>query len=443
LNKTEEKRLSHKQFNDSSQLQIRGKFLKLSPLMRGAALFGSSSVIAQGIMMLYSLLLARWLLPENYGIIAGCYSTGTLSAFLINWGMDTWLLHQGAIEVNPTHLARIVLKIKGILGIVWTVGVWLVLTTIRPDVYWPSILAVVILDIWLDSAFNTQITVLNITHRIRTVSVLMIASRGLRLLSAIGLILIHSKGLLYFSIARLACTIILLLIATIEVKSYSKSNDGLSIWQVWKSSLQFGLSEFLSIVYGQIDVTMVTIILGSLAVGYYSPAISLINALITALSSAYVYFIPPVSYRLANAPRTFRSLAIKMLLLFFIAGCLLSIGLFSTAGWLIPLLLNNAYQTTGDIVRILSPILLFKALSMGCAVILVAAGWQKRRLIPQIISASANILLNLWAIPKFGIGGAAQIYVLSEVILLAGYAWWVIIFFKERKGTWDTEPLPS
>ena len=68
---------------------------------------------------------------------------------------------------------------------------------------------------------------------------------------------------------------------------------------------------------------------------------------------------------------------------------------------------------------------------MGCATVLVAVGWQQRRLVPQMLSAFANIGLNIWAIPRWGIEGAAHVYVASEVVLFIGYAFWVGIYYLQ------------
>ena len=51
----------------------------------------------------------------------------------------------------------------------------------------------------------------------------------------------------------------------------------------------------------------------------------------------------------------------------------------------------------------------------------MAVGWQKYRLTPQAISAIANVILNLYFIPQFGVVGVASVYVVSEIVLTTGY----------------------
>jgi O-antigen/teichoic acid export membrane protein len=115
---------------------------------------------------------------------------------------------------------------------------------------------------------------------------------------------------------------------------------------------------------------------------------------------------------------------------FTILGIILAFGIWIAGPFLSELLLGDSYKTTGQLLRILSPILFLKSLSFACAAFLVAVGWQIRRLIPQAISAAANILLNLLVIMTLGIIGVALVYVVSEVILLIGYLWISAMWFR-------------
>lgn len=87
----------------------------------------------------------------------------------------------------------------------------------------------------------------------------------------------------------------------------------------------------------------------------------------------------------------------------------------------IHLILGPAYEITGDLIIILSPLLLFKAISFFCATILVAIGAQSKRVIPQVFSLLINIGLNLLLIPRIGVIAPAFVYVISEGVLMVGY----------------------
>jgi O-antigen/teichoic acid export membrane protein len=395
--------------------------------------FSGSSGVAQMLGMAYSLLLARWLLPESFGIIAGCYAAATLTSFLINWGMDTWLLRQAATTAAPLRLAGSIIKIKILLGILWAAGLWFILTHLRPDIYWPLILAMVILDTWFDACFNTLSVVLNATGRIRTISTLIAASRGLRLVSLIALVVLNVNVLLPFVAARLVCTVLIFGCAILITRPEFSGNVPIPGKTIWLQALPYGLSEFLAMVYGQIDVTMLAFLAGSTIVGLYAPAVGLINAFITIFSSAYFFFIPQLTRTLLLHPERFRQNTIKMMIGFALTGLAAMVALGGLGPLLVNLLLQQAYQQTGELLLFMSPIMFFKGLSAGCAAFLVTVGWQQRRLLPQIASAGVNILLNFWAIPRWGPVGAALVYTFSEAILLAGYLGWMLYYFYKPK----------
>jgi O-antigen/teichoic acid export membrane protein len=51
--------------------------------------------------------------------------------------------------------------------------------------------------------------------------------------------------------------------------------------------------------------------------------------------------------------------------------------------------------------------------------------------LPQAISAGLNVLLNLWAIPRFGLPGVAAVYGASELILAAGYGGLILLWLRD------------
>jgi O-antigen/teichoic acid export membrane protein len=63
------------------------------------------------------------------------------------------------------------------------------------------------------------------------------------------------------------------------------------------------------------------------------------------------------------------------------------------------------------------------ALTFGVAAVLIATNQQSRRVVAQGIAVGSNVVLNLLIVPIYGIRGAAFVYVFTEIVLLAGYAW--------------------
>lgn len=398
--------------------------------IRGAVLFSTSSTVGQLILMVYSLLVARWLGPDSFGIISACYAVASISVILISWGMDTWLLRNGSLVDDSSEYTGRILSIKLFFSFIWGPALWLVFTRIRPDVYVPDIFILSILDVGIENGFATIIATYTVKSRTRLASLLIVSSRSLRLLSALILIFLEIKDIQPFVFLRLCFTIIIFIIGLITLRPKFYKPTRVNIRNIVGESLPFGTSEFLATIYGQIDVVMISLMAPRIYVGLYSPAISIINAAVTALSSSYQYFIPRFTRIVFDQRKDLIRLTKYLAAGYLVVGIFLWLGFGILGESIVDIVLGDNYQVTGKLVKLLSPLLFFKSLSMFCAVILVSVGWQRKRIVPQIISASVNIGLNLWMIPNFGVTGAAMVYVTSEAVLLAGYGYWVFRFFK-------------
>jgi len=168
---------------------------------------------------------------------------------------------------------------------------------------------------------------------------------------------------------------------------------------------------------------MLTLMAGKRAVGEYSPATGIVHALFIVPNAIFTVLVPAISSYAKNDIRRLYHLTWKMILGYAAIGLALWSVIGPGSDLLIRIVLGNAYATTGGLLEILSPILFMKSVEFGCAAILVAIGWQTKRLGPQIISAASNLLFNLWAIPRFGVFGVAWVYVISEAIIFLGYGW--------------------
>jgi O-antigen/teichoic acid export membrane protein len=234
-----------------------------------------------------------------------------------------------------------------------------------------------------------------------------------------------------FAIGRLMGTTLALVTALIL---FTPKFYGVSLRDekaTFREAIPYGFSELLAIVYMQADVTLIALLIGSgEAVGLYAPASSLINALFVIPLAGFYVLVPVLTRLYQEQSLTFRHTIIQVFVGFTILGIILAFGIWIAGPFLSELLLGDSYKTTGQLLRILSPILFLKSLSFACAAFLVAVGWQIRRLIPQAISAAANILLNLLVIMTLGIIGVALVYVVSEVILLIGYLWISAMWFR-------------
>jgi O-antigen/teichoic acid export membrane protein len=399
------------------------RYLRKSKLIKNLAVYSSSSTLAQFIMMVYTIILARSLGPEALGIFAGAYSIAGLSVSIINWGMDTWLLREAGVVGNPRELAGHVLAIKSGLGTVWVLALVAVVPFVRPDLFSVPLIMVVVVDVWSDVCFNTEISALNTQGRMREITWLLMISRVGRIAGAITLAVIGVASPFPYAITRSMATVASFVAATLMLRPSFNQITLKILASVVRQAIPYGFSDFFAIIYANADVTMLTLMAGKRAVGEYSPATGIVHALFIVPNAIFTVLVPAISSYAKNDIRRLYHLTWKMILGYAAIGLALWSVIGPGSDLLIRIVLGNAYATTGGLLEILSPILFMKSVEFGCAAILVAIGWQTKRLGPQIISAASNLLFNLWAIPRFGVFGVAWVYVISEAIIFLGYGW--------------------
>ena len=162
--------------------------------------------------------------------------------------------------------------------------------------------------------------------------------------------------------------------------------------------------------------------LGPEAAGLYSPAVSIMSALVLVPLALNMVMIPAMSrlhdggrrnHQRHGKPAHF----VQHAPIGILSGLVLAFG----ADWIVQILLGDAYAETGDVLSVLSGVLSARFITLAAASVLVAVGWQRHRVKPQAVVAALNVGLNVLLIPRWGIMGAAGVFVFTEWLLVAGY----------------------
>lgn len=381
--------------------------------------FGISSSLAQLIMMIISIALARHLGPELSGRLTSPYAIATLTSIVYNLGLDTWFLREGAFSADQKSTLGNIIKVKGIGGILWLFILITISAIIRPDLFAPQLMLLVALDIWADTIFITALVGFNLNRWIKEYSILLLISRIAKLTGIVALILLKTKDLLFFAGWRLFISAIMALITLLIIKPTFSRSDGER--SILKDARPYALSELLAIIYMQVDVNILYFFKGAFAVGTYSPALNMINALFVIPNAVFNFVVPSLTRLYTHSRMVFLRKCKEVLLLMLIIGVALSAGLALSSRPLTELLLGEQYSLSGVFLLGLSPILFFKSLEFGFAAIIVAAKAQRRRLVPQVLAAILNLLLNFILIPLIAANGAVIAYLVTEAVLLVSY----------------------
>lgn len=182
------------------------------------------------------------------------------------------------------------------------------------------------------------------------------------------------------------------------------------------------LAAFAYYLYTKIDTVILSKIADNQAIGWYNAATIFSFSAIQFLNVPLVSAIYPTLSRLLAADYQNLSKIIQKLLLMVILWSVpfaVFVTIFSS--FLINLVYGPAYFPAVNVLKIVVWFTPFAALSAFLYKFLIILKKQKIYLYVSLVGSVTNILLNLVAIPKFGMIGAATSSVLTQVLLLGIY----------------------
>ena len=394
----------------------------------GALLSGAA--LARILAGLSLILIARQVGPAQFGQLTGSLALTKIAAVFFVLGIEGWLLRNGYREGSRQILARkgtSSLAIVGGLGSIWLLTVALVAGFLNQEAFPFPIMLLCAVAVWLEEIANIGATVFKAALRNRVTLILMTGSQ----LLLIGLIVIQAGMAQTALLPYLASRTLGLGIAALATLYWLRREFGFDlvradIRQTLRELPPYALSLGLALIYERADVVIVNSWLGQEQAGYYAPAITIVSALNLIAASFFAVLVPTLSRIHVAEPDRLPALVRWLLISSGVAACLFGGALALSAHFLIDLLYGLDYQPAGDVLMILSGVLALRAVTFVAGAVLLAVGWQTRRLTPQALAAGLNVALNLLVVQRFGIQAVALVYVFTEAILLAGYLWLVL-----------------
>lgn len=188
---------------------------------------------------------------------------------------------------------------------------------------------------------------------------------------------------------------------------------------VFKGSWKFGLAGLLYIVYYQVNVVMLKYISGEASAGVYGAAYLIIGAAYTVPGVIFQKYLLPKLHKWQFHEQEklravlIRGTAIMGVLGVAAAGCIILIS-----EYLLPALLGSSYADTAPILWILALAVPLRFASTSAAAVMVSETMLVKKVLFMGVAALANILMNLFLIPRYGGSGAAWATVGTEAIML-------------------------
>ena len=247
-------------------------------------------------------------------------------------------------------------------------------------------------------------------------------------------------GLTFCAFGGQTLNFVVLLLYT-QRRIHLRSSINLRLWgKIVVGGLPFFAWSAVLLWYGQVDVTLLKILVGDTEVGWYAAANRIAGIPVFLPTIVVAAILPALSHeRVASSPH-FRALASRSIRLVMLVGIPAAVGTILLSDHLVYMLhFPASFNQVGPLMVILGLNMPLVALDMVLGTILIATGRQKAWTVVGIVSAVFNPLANLWAIPftqhHYGNGaiGAASVTLATEGLMLVG----ALILRPQNVFTWS------
>jgi O-antigen/teichoic acid export membrane protein len=231
-----------------------------------------------------------------------------------------------------------------------------------------------------------------------------------------------------FFVARLLTLFVAMAIYVTKVQRLTLQIAGVSWKALIVGALPFGIFLVLGTIYFQIDAIMLSLFQGDQAVGLFESVIRLTMVLMI-IPEAFTEAIFPVLSRSFSLGQDRTVLYYKALKLMGLVGLPITIGLLGLADKIILSLYGAEYLPAIPALQILALMVCVRFLAYVPGVLLTSIDRQTTRMIVVGVCAVLNVVMNLIVIPRWGFVGAAYDTLVTNVVLLSLY-----VFFVWRSG---------
>lgn len=190
------------------------------------------------------------------------------------------------------------------------------------------------------------------------------------------------------------------------------SSIGLSeIIQTFRSSSSYAFLIFSSFIYARGDSLVIKYVLNSAALGIYGSAYRYLESL-SLLPTAISHNLFPISAKKEGV--AFGEL-LKIILVTFLSGLLISGIVFMFSNFLIVSLLGNSYLQAVPILKIFSLVLLLFFINAPLSTVVQSSRLINFFLPFGFLNTILNIVLNIFFVSKYGIVAAAWVMLTTEI----------------------------
>ena len=364
---------------------------------------------------------ARYLGDKGYGNYSLAFALSGVFTVFLDMGLSIYICKQvSRYPKEANQYLKSVFGLKKFL-VLPVVGVLICLVWLMPA---EGEVKVVVCAIGLALVVNgfteMYLAVFRAFEWMSLVCVLLVVQRAL--FFALGFIsLLMGYLVVPFSIIFLVVSVFSLILARWNMQKRSEGREPLLDWGLSKTILKKSLPVcgifLFSYIYFRIDVVIVYFLIGEAETGWYNAAFKWVEVLALLVASIRSALFPTLSRVYSDPGNQFQSICKEAVRYLFLIGLPLTVGTFVLAPELVKLLYGDLYEMTVQILQIMALGFFLICVNEFAIFLLLSADRFSEVLKIVFLGSVLNIVLNILAIPKWGVIGAAAVAGLTELFL--------------------------
>ncbi len=398
---------------------------ELKRLVRHSAIYGIGGLVSRILAVILLPLYTHYLPPNAYGRVESVTAATAVLSIVLQMGIssaffrfyfDTKDAARRLVVVRTSFWFTMGMSTLGlVLGLVFATSVGRALG-LGHD---PSLVRAGAVGLWAQTNYQQLTALFRVEERSVAYAIASLANVLITIASMVVFVAVLQWGAVGLVVGNFVGTLAVYLV----LLAYRSEQLGLQFDRELLRKMQgFGLplvpSALALWVINFVDRRFVIHYNGLAEAGIYSAAIK-VASVVTFVMIAFRTAWPAFAYSIEDDGQARRTYAFVLTYLLTFASWL-SLALGALAPWLVSLLANSRYQRADKGVALLA---FAFAVYAGYTVLAIGSGRARRTQMNWVVTgigAAANIALNFWLIPRYGMVGAAISTAASYVVLFVG-----------------------
>ena len=370
--------------------------------------------------MLTFIILARFLGPTGYGVIASAIAYCTFASMLSDFGFGTSGLRQAAADVeNSPRIIGDAIATKMVLFLLVTVAGGLIAVAALPAA-WLPVFALIHLGTTANGLSEMSLIAARARRRFTLEARLVLSSSAMMLL-ILGSVTALTRSLLAAAVAFALTRILYLLMVRVSLRGWLEPltrmrRSRAEIRAVLRGGRGFAADSVLTSLSGQVDVLMFAALLPIHQFGVYQAGARLSQVFVSfapVLSSVYLPGLSAAAIK--RDDEGFRAESRRLSLEFAGLAVLGGLGFLIVGPWLTPWLYGDGYADLTALWPGFAAFALLRFGASGFGIQLAALAHVRTRIMSSMLSIAILVALTAAFLPRLGLPAAPLLLAMGAV----------------------------